>query len=457
MARLVVANLNEIAVEEGRQRTEFKAGAIEALAESIAKHGLIHAPTVRDNEEGGYFLVSGERRLRAIQMLNEQGRKFKHGITVYENGLLPCLPQGYINELTSKEIELEENVQRVDLSWQEKNQAVADLHALRLIQTDGAQTLQATAAEIFGKPAEDRNLEKEPLRKHERVVDDKIINTSDGNRISKATIIAEYLDDPDVKKARNESDAWRIVLSKLETQVFSGDMLKEEEEEQDNNRVLYVGDMQKILPTIPDASCHLLITDPPYGVGVAKFGDAAKLEHKYEEENFEELHETLLKEAARILTPDCHIYIFCDLDYFHQLRELVAKYGFKPRRVPLIWSKGTAGHLDGGSVLGFRRSYECVLYATRGERPCNRLFTDVFYINTLTETDRFHAAQKPTRLYSEFIRQSALPGETVLDPFAGSGTIFAAAKFENCRAIGIEQNKEMAALVAARREVRTVK
>ena len=55
-----------------------------------------------------------------------------------------------------KKRKLDENIRRVDLTWQEHNTAVARLHYFRSKQAERegkVQTLAATAAEIKGKPA----------------------------------------------------------------------------------------------------------------------------------------------------------------------------------------------------------------------------------------------------------------------------------------------------------------
>ncbi len=61
-----------------------------------------------------------------------------------------------------------------------------------------------------------------------------------------------------------------------------------------------------------------------------------------------------------------------------------------------------------------------------------------------------HPTQKPEALMNQLVADFTDPGETILDPFAGSGTTLAAAKRLGRKAIGIEVN-EAYAEVAARR------
>src|SRR5437667_7760504 len=83
-----------------RQRRELT--AIDELAESIQRIGLINPPVV--TADG--VLVAGERRLTACRAL---------GWT--------SIPVQFVEELSDYElqtIELEENVKRVDLPWQDQ-------------------------------------------------------------------------------------------------------------------------------------------------------------------------------------------------------------------------------------------------------------------------------------------------------------------------------------------------
>jgi site-specific DNA-methyltransferase (adenine-specific) len=61
-----------------------------------------------------------------------------------------------------------------------------------------------------------------------------------------------------------------------------------------------------------------------------------------------------------------------------------------------------------------------------------------------------HAAQKPLRLMQGLIELSTLPGQVVLDPFAGSGTTAVAAKAADRRYIAIERDKEAYAVMRKR-------
>lgn len=69
--RLVRLPVETITPASGQARRAFDAGALEELARSIARYGLLSPVTVR-RVGGGFELIAGERRLRAVKLLGEK-------------------------------------------------------------------------------------------------------------------------------------------------------------------------------------------------------------------------------------------------------------------------------------------------------------------------------------------------------------------------------------------------
>jgi len=86
---------------------------VQALAESIRTHGILHPLVVTED----YVLVSGECRLRAAK---EIGLK-----------TVPCVLKSSLSEIEAREIELEENVRRKQLHWTEEVALLESLYSLR--------------------------------------------------------------------------------------------------------------------------------------------------------------------------------------------------------------------------------------------------------------------------------------------------------------------------------------
>ncbi len=104
--------LHVIQANRYQPRQEFDEGELEELARSIREKGLLQPVVVRRLAEGGYELVSGERRLRAAR---------KAGLTE-----LPSIVRD-VDEEEMLVLALVENLQREDLNAVEEAKAYREL------------------------------------------------------------------------------------------------------------------------------------------------------------------------------------------------------------------------------------------------------------------------------------------------------------------------------------------
>ena len=123
--------------------------------------------------------------------------------------------------------------------------------------------------------------------------------------------------------------------------------------------------------------------------------------------------------------------------------------GWSVFRTPLIWYKRN-GMRAPWPEYGPQRKYETILYATKGKRPVLKKAGDV--LDYPPDINLGHAAQKPVALFEDLLRRSCHPGDTVLDPFAGTGTIFPAAHVLKCRATGVELDQASYGIAVKRLE-----
>lgn len=411
-------NIANIQIAENRQRREFNPQAITDLGKSIQSTGLLHPIVCRRLDNNVVQLVSGERRLRAIQQLVELEIPFMHGNTAYVGGMVPVNLIDDLSDEKAFEAELEENIMRVDLTWQERSLAVAQLHNLRSKQAEArgeVQTLRQTANELAG--GESNNYEFVQTRND--------------------AIVAKHLNDPEVAKAPSVKEALKVIEKKKKVEHRA--KLAEQFDASKSQHVLHNGDFFELIETIPTASIDCILTDPPYGVDATEFGSNFHTEHDYQDdwEYFQSISQKLAFEAMRVLKPDTHAYVFCSFEGFSVLAADFAAAGFKVWNQPLIWSKGN-GNAPWINA-GHKKTYECIMFASKGSRDMTSVKPDVLSYGIVL--DRDHAAQKPVALYVDLLRRSTNPGETVLDGFAGSGTIFAAANEAKLKAIGFERSQ----------------
>jgi len=414
-------------IPANRQRRTFSEAHITALAESIQTLGLLHPPVVRETPEG-FELVAGERRCRAVVSLTQLDIPFTCGGADIPLGHIAVLPLGALDYVSAKQAELEENIIRVDLTWQERAEATQELRDLQVQAALAAgqkpPTVTDTAKYIAGADYGD----------------------SDRIALANTLVVAEHLTDPEVAKAKSEAEAMKIIKKKAAAQHRRA--LAERFEAAESQHTLIHGNAAEELPRIPAESVDVILTDPPYGIGADQFGEQSSTGHDYKDsrEYFESLVLPTLHEFYRIAKPDAHLYLFCDPRMFPALSFEAALAGWQVWHVPLIWNKqnGMLPQPD----YGPRRTYETILFARKGDRRVTKVAPDV--LTVAPDASLAHGAQKPVDLYSELLARSTSPGDTVLDAFAGSGPIFPAAERNHCTAIGIELNIDSHALCVQR-------
>jgi site-specific DNA-methyltransferase (adenine-specific) len=431
-----LVELNSIIVPEFRQRKIFDEKKIGELVDSIMRLGLMQAIVLRPDRK---TLVAGHRRLLAVQKLRDLSFEcdsqdaldhYKHNGEVVPITHIPFVTTDEIDPIALKRMELEENIIREDLTWQEKAQAIKEIHELEL-SLNPKHTQRDTAA-IISKAAED----SEP---HGRV----------RNRVRDSLLLAAHLDDPDVQKAPTQKEALKIITRKLEREFQNKLAETLGPSAKANFHELHQGDCIKLLSEMPPEQFDCVVTDPPYGIGADDFGTQSIAGHKYDDsfEAWLRLQEQLAPLLYKVMKPDSHLYMFCDITNFFQVYGIFEAAGFDVWRTPLIWNKHPLGMLPEPD-FGPRRCYEAILYARKGNRRVNSVQSDVLTYAPVAQKE--HAAQKPVDLYVDLLKRSALPGEKILDPFAGSGVIFPAADRLQLKATGIELDPASYALAASK-------
>ena len=429
-------SVSAIKIAPNRQRRNFDAAKLHEFADGIQAQGLFH-PIVLRIAGDSYQLVAGERRLRAITDIYALGGAFKHDGEVVPDGFIPYTTLGELSELESEEAELSENIHREDLTWQERAAAHSRLKALRDAQALAAgippPTVAAIALEVRGSS---EGVNQETTRRE--------------------LIVARHLENPEVRAAKSVDEAFKI-LRKQEAVVKNRELgvLVGKTFTSDVHQLLNEDSIVWMAAASP-AQFDCILTDPPYGMGADDFGDSGGVggiqgAHAYTDdyETFMRAASAIAFEGFRLCKDQAHAYVFCDIDRFSQLRALMAEAGWWVFRTPLIWYK-KSGMRAPWPENGPQRKYETILYAVKGKRPTLRMAPDV--LDFSPDSNLGHAAQKPVALFEDLLRRTCLPGNSVLDPFAGSGPIFAAAHSLKCRATGLELDQASYGIAVKRLE-----
>lgn len=413
-------SIGAISVRPDRQRRDFDKDRMLDLETSIRERGLINPIFIEHvSDEYQFQLVAGERRLKACGRLHELQVPFFFAGILVPPGSIPCTVVGTLSALQHVEIEFDENAMRQDLSWQESTAARARIVELRMA-LDATTTMKEVATDIAAKTG----------------------NAVSGTQValSRALTIQNYIEVPSVAGARSEKEAYRNA-TRYQQSRFEAELARRRSKHAvSSGRELVElrrGDLFDILPTLDSDSVDSLITDPPYGYGGQSwFPQKTAVKHLYRDdlEYAQSIYRFLLSEGFRICKPKSTMVMFCQPSMFGWLLDESKRQLWTPFPSPLIWNKGP-GYAPWGN-LGFRRNYEMLFFASKGQRGLTKLRDDIF--NYPRTVNKEHAAQKPIALMEDLIDHLTIPGDFVLDPCMGAGSTILAARRKSRRALGLE-------------------
>lgn len=237
---------------------------------------------------------------------------------------------------------------------------------------------------------------------------------------------------------------------------------------------IYHGDCRKLLHGIPDNSVDAIFADPPYflsngGISVhsgkqvcVDKGDWDKggtPEYIYEfNRQWLALCRTKLRDNGTIWISGTHHNI-------HVVMRCLQELGYKVLNT-ITWQKTDPP--PNLSCRYFNFSTELIIWARKFEKKPHKFnyetmkllnggqqMTDVWRIPAVSLWEKQqgkHPTQKPLRLLYRIILASTNEGDTVMDPFSGSGTTGIAANLLGRKYIGIEQDEQFCELSMRRRQ-----
>jgi site-specific DNA-methyltransferase (adenine-specific) len=201
---------------------------------------------------------------------------------------------------------------------------------------------------------------------------------------------------------------------------------------------LYEGDCLDVLPTLEPGSVDAVITDPPYGEkthagarttrpGVSLTTEKLITFDSVDDAAFLSLCEACVRVSRRWVLMTC--------DWRHSAA--AERSGLPVVRCG-VWVKPDGAPQFTGDRPG--TGWEAVLILHRpGKKRWNGGGHHAVWVCGVERGNK-HPTQKPLRLVREWVRLFTDPEETILDPFAGSGTTGIAAMLEGRKCILIEKD-----------------
>jgi site-specific DNA-methyltransferase (adenine-specific) len=416
-----------------RIRQEY--GDIDALANSIKEHGLIQKIVLHYTREPSekIELVVGGRRLEALKRIGVE--TLIHGEHFLWSEEKP--------PLQLKAVELEENVRRKQLSWQEE--VLAKQQLLEIMQSIYGEARN-------GQPSTMQRLGGSPsgfgVNKLAAMLGESNAATSKDLELARIITAVPVLAKAETKEAARRQAVLGVAIAKnIQAQAAAPQTPKA------TLWTLYEDSFISGVNSIVPGSVDVVICDPPYGAGVEGMGPNSQpiLAKAFDDTKVPIPY--LLAATLRVLKEDSFAFFFFDFITYSEWESCVRRVpGLVMDITPLIWVKNTV--INTSPYTRYSRKYEPILVIRKGNpkllRPSQ---ADVIQESTITfgqnETKYYHA-QKPVSLIERIIIDTTITGGSVCDFCAGSGTTGVAATRLGRRSIMFEKDPMACQIIKTR-------
>lgn len=440
----------------------------DGLLESIRAKGVLSPILVTRAGE----VVFGERRFTASRVLG-----------------LADIPVRYVEEIDPLElriIELEENLRRQGLGWEDEVRAVADLHAsyaTRRSEEQGGDlhpwTMKETARAL--------QLDETEISRYLRVAE-AWTHPHDASRIEGAANARQAYNTLSRMDDRRSAEVIEAITAGVGDVVAAGAARGVESiggtAAQPNSATpgtaaaipasahppipasvpppppILCADFTTWAPSYVGPRFNLIHCDFPYGIdafGGPNMHRGAARKTTYQGRHFEgtynddestylTLIECLCANLDRLMAHSGHLmfWLSADLDIMYETKQMFAKLApdllFWPK--PLIWHKTDNLGVLADPKRGPRHVYEACLVASREDRPIVRAVSDAY---GAPSDKKLHPSCKPEPVLRHFLAMFCDEHTRLLDPTAGSGSSLRAAESLGAESVvGLELDAEHA-------------
>jgi ParB/RepB/Spo0J family partition protein len=437
----------------------------QTLVDSISRNGLINPVVVREqfNVLDGTVssvLVAGERRLRAFKTLR-----------------LAAIPARFVHELNSIEaaiIELEENIARKDLTWQDTAKAVHKLHGLHL-QLDPEWSQARTAVAIsLSDGVVSRYLKISKYFDDARIMESQTVNRAEGmiavmegrKREAAYNALFEAEDDDKDEQAsegseqgssqpQEVSEGLPPIGAGLDVGGDDGKGGKASHEHHAQSEIpartirnaaeaVLQANFLEWAPLYTGRRFNFIHVDFPYGaveVGPQMQGNEATI-YDDSPEIYINLLNCFCDNLDRFMAQAGYI-IFWYSERMGQVTRETFKYktpSLSIQHHPLIWLHSDNAGISPDHTKYPRHIYDTAILLSRGAFPLVRLKSDAYACPT---DRRLHPSTKPEPMLKYFFEMFIDEHTSMLDPTCGGGSSLRAAEALGCpRILGMDTNAD---------------
>jgi len=452
---LKLINIDSITVPNHHPRSDY--GDIETLQGSIKRDGLQEPLFVYETEAGKFGIIDGARRLRAVQ---EMGMK-----------QISCLINKGISEADAAHLSYVKNVERKTLS------AIEIARHIKAMRDDFGYTLNELELKGYGSPATISNKLKllDLPETVQRQIQDGTLTAGHGLALAKLPTHKEQ-----ENKAKQIVD-FDLSARKTEDQIVRYLAKNRKSKKDTPKEIIPSNDVPGVyfkdardMGELPNGCVHLVVTSPPYFVGMEFEKGMTFKEHLA---NITDV----MKECGRVLVSGGVIALnVADIINFkgnigqndniqiqlvgHIYQSTLRKYGIYLTDEIIwakrpAWAKNRSGKYKVDTPHTSYRIYDnwehVYIFRKKGEReiPPDEIVSKskltreqwiayvngVWTIEPLRSSQYGHPCVYPDELVERLVRMFSYVGDTVLDPFLGSATTVKVARELGRVGIGYER------------------
>ena len=397
-------------IDEGtRAREEY--GELEELAESIKEKGIIQPITVTSTK-AGYLLLAGGRRLRASKLAGLEK--------------IPAVIRSSVDKVDLWEVELAENIQRKDFSWQERIKLEEKIYKSK-VEEDSNWSQRKTAT-LLGRA---------------RSALSQDLELADAMKVC-----------PDLGKADTQNEAWKK-WDHIKNDLAVKAIVKKQKEEakevkptaplaptarsrffnfQEYISTKYIiKDCFEGMSEVGSSIIDFVEVDPPYAVDLASHRKKAQDQHivsTYNEIDDADYHlflKKLFKDLFRIMKPHSWGILWYGSKWYPIAYSGLGKAGFKVCATPAVWVKSGGGYSPNPKLL-LSNLYENFLVFRKGNPMLLKQGRgNVFQFSQPSSKERIHPTERPIEMMEELLEIFTTQASIICVPFLGSGVTLKAA------------------------------
>lgn len=456
-----------VVIPEDRQRKEL--GDLQSLADAIGRTGGVINP-ICVRQDG--TLVAGERRLRAVRDFLKWP---EIDARIYE----------WLSPIEAELIELQENIQREDLTWQEQVMATARYHRLKCTIHEGlpanraagpwtplgtANDIGKSEVQVYRVLRVAAAMEDEEVRGCSTLSGAVSLLATRAERVRAAAAVRNLgsisVPIPSIVRAgaTKEQNTAAVLEAMLAPEPDPGpdttpveELLAQHMEEERAAPTIITGDFLEWADSYTGPKFDLVHIDFPYGKGYAGSGTRqtgkATFAPRYKDslESYWQLLAGFLDLQDNLAFPIAHCMFWFDMwpreadrAFYQPTVDLFTEAGWKlVAPYPLIWTKPNEG-VASDHRRRPRHCYETALLFSRGDRKIITPAQD-WFLESSRDSSKLHLNQKPFRMLKHFLSMLVDENTAVLDPTCGSGMALRAAKeLGSPRVLGVELDPDSA-------------